>query len=221
MSYKQVKYFQDLEDYAAAYKIARADWEANPSLKWPKNTIAWLLIRMMKINARAYAQNKFFQQLEEFKALGIPTEDKKLWGAVAWPIRDIVQDSWKMQWFTPQFGDELFATIKSIPFDKPSEAYSAMGKSFIRLGGLWPRLVEFIEWWGFDNFTDFDYRRYPENGRLESLAEKTMTAYLISLHCSAAGRIPSETFYNALDTLASRSPEQADNIHKILSYGKN
>jgi hypothetical protein len=53
MSYKQVKYFQDLGDYAAAYRIARADWEANPGLKWPKNTIAWLLIRMMKNSTRA------------------------------------------------------------------------------------------------------------------------------------------------------------------------
>lgn len=26
MSYKQVKYFQELEDYAAAYNVARADW---------------------------------------------------------------------------------------------------------------------------------------------------------------------------------------------------
>ena len=93
MSYKQVKYFQDLEDYTAAYQMARADWDANPSLKWPKNTIAWLLIRMMKFNARAYAKNKFLQQLEEFKALGIPADDKKLWGAVAWPIKDIVKDS--------------------------------------------------------------------------------------------------------------------------------
>ena len=221
MSYQQMKYFQYLEDYSAAYKIARANWEANPSLKWPKNAIAWLLIRMMKANARAYAQNKFLQQLEEFYNLGIQEDEKKLWGAVAWPIRDIINDSLQMQWFTSEFGDKLFGIIRRFPFDKPSDSYSAMGKAFAELGGLWPGLPDFFEWWGFDNFTDFDYRRYPENGRLESLAEKTMTAYLISLHCSAAGRIPSETFYNALDTLASRSPEQADNIHKILSYGKN
>lgn len=122
MSYKQIKYFQDLEDYTAAYKIVRADWDANPSLKWPKNAIAWLLIRMMKANARAYAQNKFLRQLEEFKTLGIPKDDKKLWGAVAWPVRDIVSDSWQMQWFTPQFGDVLFSTIREMPFDKPSES---------------------------------------------------------------------------------------------------
>lgn len=220
MSYKQVKYFQDLEDYTAAYKIACADWEANPSLKWPKNTIAWLLIRMMKFNARAYAKNKFLQQLEEFKVLGIPTEDKKLWGAVAWPIRDIVQDSWKMQWFTPQFGDELFATIKDIPFDKPAEAYSAMGKAFIRLGGLWPRLAEFIEWWGFDNFTDFDYRRYPEDGVLESLAEKVYTAYIMALHQEEEHREPSKKFFNGLDNLAFRSKEQADRVYRVLNYDK-
>ena len=78
-----MKYFQDLEDYSAAYKIARADWDANPNLLWPKNTIAWLLIKMMKANARAYARNKFIQLLEEFKELDVPQDDKKLWGAVA------------------------------------------------------------------------------------------------------------------------------------------
>jgi len=220
MSYKQVKYFQDLEDYAAAYKIARADWEANPSLKWPKNTIAWLLIRMMKFNARAYAKNKFLLQLEEFKTLGIPKDDKKLWGAVAWPIRDIVQDSWRMQWFTPQFGDELFAAIKDIIFDKPSEAYSAMGKAFIRLGGLWPRLSEFIEWWGFDNFTDFDYRRYPEDGVLESLAEKVYSTYLVALHRDEKHREPSQAFFDGLDNLVFHSKEQADKVYKILNFDK-
>lgn len=213
-----MKYFQDLGDYSAAYKIARSDWEAKPSLKWPKDSIAWLLIKIMKANARAYAMNKFIQQLEEFKALGIPKEDKKLWGAVAWPIRDVIQDSWKMQWFTPQFGDELFAAIKDLPFDKPSEAYSAMGKAFIWLGGLWPRLTEFIEWWGFDNFTDYDYRRYPENGRLESLVEKVFSEYLISLHRCGDGKQPSEAFLRALDILTIRCPEQADKIYKIMRY---
>jgi hypothetical protein len=218
MSYKQVKYFQDLEDYPAAYKIARADWEANPSLKWPKNTISWLLIHMMKINARAYAKNKFLLQLEEFKTLGIPTDDRKLWGAVAWPIRDIVQDSYRMQWFTPDFGNELFTTIKDMPFDKPSEAYSAMGKAFIQLGGLWPRLAEFIEWWGFDNFTDFDYRRYPEKGVLVSLAEKIFTAYLVALHRENVYREPPQAFFNGLDNLAFRSKEQANTIYKIMNH---
>ena len=218
MSYKQVKYFQDLEDYAAAYKIARADWETNPSLKWPKSTIAWLLIRMMKNNAKAYAQRKFMDQLCEFRNLGIPDDDKKLWGAVAWPIRDIVSDSLCIQWFTPKFGDTLFVAIRDLPFDKPSESYSAMVKAFIQLGGLWPRLAEFIEWWGFENFTDFDYRRYLENGRLESLVERVMSAYLVSLHRSNVGKRPSKAFYKALDNLSSRDREQADKVHKILEF---
>lgn len=221
MSYKQVKFFQDLEDYQAAYNVARADWDSNPSLRWPRNTIAWLLVKMMKYNARAVSQRKFLMQLEEFKALDIPVGDKKLWGAVAWPIRDIVNDSIDMQWFTSEFGDRLFNVIWTMPFDKPSEAYSAMGKAFISLGGLWPRLAEFIEWWGFDNFTDFDYRRYPENGTLESLVENVMTAYLISLHRSREGAQPSGAFYKALDNLAFRSKEQADKIYKIIHYGKN
>ena len=214
MSFKQVKYFQDLEDYAAAYKIAQADWEANPSLKWPKNT--WLLIRMMKANARAYAKDKFLQQLEEFKTLGIPTDDKKLWGAVAWPVRDIVRDSYQMQWFTPEFGDMLFAAIKDIPFAKPTEACSAMAKAFIQLGGLWPRLAEFIEWWGFNSFTDYDYRRYPEDGVLESLAEKVFAAYIIALHKER--REPPKAFYDGLEHLALRSTEQADRVNKIMYY---
>ena len=175
-----MKYYQDLEDYAAAYRIARADWETDPSLGWPKKTIAWLLIKMMKVHARAYGQNRFMQMLEEFYQLGIPEEEKKLWGAVAWPIRDIVEDSLRMQWFTPEFGDRLFDSIRRFPFDKPSDAYSALVKSFVQLGRLWPRLAEFIEWWGLDNFTDFDYRRYPEDGRLVSLVEKVNTAYLVA-----------------------------------------
>ena len=218
MSYKQMKYFQDLGDYVAAYKIARADWDANPNLHWPKNAIAWLLIRMMKTNARAFAQQRFLLQLEEFRNLGLPEADKKLWGAVAWPIRDIVKDSFEMQWFTPEFGDNLFDAMRAMPFHKPSESYSAMVKAFIKLAGLWPQLPNFIEWWGLDNFTDYDYRRYPENGVLESLVEKVMTAYLLSLQHSDEGRQPSPSFCQALNTLAFRSQEQADKIYKIMTF---
>ena len=218
MSYKLVKYYRDLEDYNTAYMIACEDWSENPKLKWPRNTIAWLLIKMMKNRANAYSQKRFLADLDEFTELGIAEDDKKLWGALAWPIRDIIKDSIDMQWFTPQFGDTLFGAIQRIPFPRPSESYSAMAKSFISLGSLWPRLTEFIEWWGFENFTDFDYRRYPENGTLESLVEKVMAAYLVSLHRSGDGKQPSEAFCRALDNLALRSKEQADKIYKIMKY---
>ena len=216
MSYKQMKYFQDLGDYSAAYKIARADWEAEPTLKWPKESIAWLLIKMMKFNARALSKVAFIRQLEEFCQLDIPKDDSKLWGAIAWPIRDIVLDSCQMQWFSPDFGDKLFDIIRNMSFHKPSESYSAMGKAFIRLGFLWPRLAEFIEWWGFDNFTDYDYRRYPEDGTLESLAEKVFGAYIVAL--KHEHREPSKAFYDGLEHLALRSQEQADKIYRILKY---
>lgn len=216
-----MKYFQDLGDYATAYKIARADWEAEPSLKWPKDSIAWLLIKMMKFNARVLSKDAFIRQLEEFCQLDIPEDESKLWGAIAWPIRDIILDGCQMQWFTPDFGDKLFDTIRDMPFHKPSESYSAMGKAFVRLGGLWPRLAEFIEWWGFNNFTDYDYRRYPEAGRLESLVEKVYSEYLISLHRKGNGRQPSKAFFDGLDHLALRSKEQADRVYKILNYNNN
>ena len=79
-----------------------------------------------------------------------------------------------MQWFTPQFGDELFDIIKDLPFHKPSDSYSAMLAAFIELGALWPGLDEFIEWWGLENLTPFDYRRYPYRNELVSLADKVL-----------------------------------------------
>lgn len=45
-----------------------------------------------------------------------------------------------------------------------------------------------------------------------------MTAYWVSLQHSSEERKPSAAFYAALDTLAFRSQEQADKIHKIMSY---
>lgn len=181
MSYKQVKYYQELGDYESAYSIAHADWKANTSLKWPKNTIAWILIRMMKTNARIYGKNKFMLLLDEFKTLGISPDDGKLWGAVVWPVRDIIEDSMRMQWFTPKFGDEIFTAIKDLPFPKPSDSYTALVLSFAKLGGLWPRLAEFIEWWGMENFTDFDYRKYPDQGKLVSAADKVQEAYRLAI----------------------------------------
>lgn len=216
MSYKQMKYYQELGDFEAAYKVARADWEADASLRWPRNSIAWLLIRMMKGNARAYGQRKFLLQLGELKRLGIPKTDKRLWGAAAWPIRDIVEDSLRMQWFTPAFGDALFLAIRELPFERPKDSYSALLKAFVALGGLWPRLAEFIDWWDFGNLLPMDFRRYPENGRLVSLAEKAMTEYLAALRREGEGRQPSIAFMDGLNRLASCSQEQAERIYEEL-----
>jgi len=210
MSYERVKYYQELGDYRVAYRIARAAWCATPSLKWPKNTIAWLLIRMMKDSAKAYGKDRFFELLDEFGALGIQKEDTKLWGAVVWPIRDLVTDSYGMQWFTPQLGDRIFDAIKDMPLEKPSDGYTALLKAFVQLESLWPRLAEFIEWWGFENFTDFDYRRYPEKGILESTVERTLAAYVYAL--KRVKKEPSAEFYKALEIMASRSQEQAESI---------
>ena len=219
MSYKQVKYYQEIGDYAAAYRVAREDWTAHPELTWPRSTIAWLLISLMKVYVRVYGQQRFFELLQEFRDLDIPSDNIKLWGAIVWPIRDVVEDSLRMQWFTPKLGDTIFDAIKDMPFDRPSDSYSALVKVFIPIGSLWPRLDEFIEWWGFDNFTSFDYRRYPEKGRMVSLVEKVLIAYLVALR--RTGRTPSEEFYKTLDVLSSHSHEQAENIKSVLDYGKH
>ena len=220
MSYKQFKYYQDLGDYAAAYQMARTEWEANPGLQWPRNAIAWLLIRMMKLNTRAYSREKFLKLLDEFRRLHVPEKDRDLWGAVAWPIRDIVADSYQMQWFTPEFGDGLFAALREMPFSRPSDSYTALVKVFLPLGGLWPRLAEFIEWWGFDSFTPFDYRRYPEDGRLVSLAEKVFAAYLAALRMEGIEREPSIAFFEGVNQLALHSKEQAEAVYMILNFDK-
>ena len=214
MPYRQVKYYQEIGDFEAAYRIARKVWTENPTLTWPKSTLAWLIVRMLKVYAHAYSQERFFELLKELDGMGVPQEDRKLWGAALWPIRDMARDSLEMQWFTPQLGDRLFEAVKDFPTEKPSEAYSALISEFIRLGSLWPRLAEFIEWWGFENFTEFDYRRYPEKGRQMSLAEKVMEAYLRAT--KREGRELSETFLEGLRELERRDRRQAEEIYSII-----
>lgn len=214
MSYRQVKYYQEMGDFEAALSVARGDWAVTPSLKWPKYTIAWLIVRMLKVYAHAYSKERFFDLLKELEELGVPREDKKLWGAVLWPVRDMVRDSLEMQWFSPQLGDRLFATLRKLPIERPSEAYSALVREFIRLGSLWPGLADFLEWWGFEDFLEFDYRRYPEKGQLVSLAETAMEAYLRAT--KRAGRVPSEDFFKGLRELERRDSRQAENVRKIM-----
>ncbi len=190
-------------DYAAAIRTARDDWQADTTLQWPRETIAWLLIKMMKGDANAYSKHRFVQEMLDFKALDIPKDNHKLWGAIAWPIRDILEDSMRMEWFTPQLGDELFDIMRVFPFDRPSESYSALAKAFAAVGAKWPRLAEMLEWWGLENLTAYDYRRYPENGKLTSTAEKVLTAYMTGLHRYGDGK-PSEGFYEAMKRIELR-----------------
>lgn len=177
MSYKQVKYYQEMGDFVVAYNIAKKDWECSPDSKRTKDTLAWANVRLMKSFARAYGKHRFMMCLDELTTIGVNDNDEKLWGAVAYAVRDIVADSFRMQWFSEDFGDTIFDVIMPLPLPKPSDSYSAMLGAFIELGALWPRLADFIDWWDRANFTPFDKRRYPLNGRLVSFEERVEEAY--------------------------------------------
>lgn len=83
MSYAQVKYYQEMGDYQAAYDLTTKDWKEHPEMKWPRNTTAWLLVQMMKTSSKVYALGQFKLCLERLKQLDIPANEVKLWGAVA------------------------------------------------------------------------------------------------------------------------------------------
>ncbi|MCR4829266.1 MAG: hypothetical protein K5864_07385 [Bacteroidales bacterium] len=177
MTNGKVSYYHKIGDYQSAYALARADWELCPSSVRATSTLAWEIIAVLKISTHVYSRDIFLERLQEFGSIGIADSNKRLWGAVVYPIRDMLADSLEMQWFTADLGDRLFAIIHNFPFEKPSDAYSMLLRSFMSVGGLWPQLAVFMEWWGLENFSSFDKRRYPVKGELISFEEQAMREY--------------------------------------------
>lgn len=73
---------------------------------------------------------------------------------------------------------ELFGKIKSLPFPKPSKAYSFLLKSLHKGLKDSQHYREVINWWGLENFLPEDFEKQDLNGRkIMSLAEQVLIGY--------------------------------------------
>ena len=61
--------------------------------------------------------------------------------------------------------DVIFDIIKSYNFKAPSESYSFLLKSFIKISEVWQGFLDFADWWNLEHLRKEDFLMEEYKGR--------------------------------------------------------
>lgn len=163
-------------DLDNAYKMALSLHVSQPQINWVIRTIAWMYYDYLKIYVKKYDVKTSIKILKKISELGI--NESRLNDNIAYQVGKLIfhiknkNTNWK------QVG-VIFDLIKGLTFSKKTKSYSYILKSFSKKSHKWNRYIEFIEWWGLNNFSEQD-KVGGVNHDL-SIIEKTHIAYLDAL----------------------------------------
>lgn len=186
MSYKEVKQLRQENKLDEALVMAQKDLELAPEDIQAKCSIAWVYDAYLKQYAYTKNCRAFLSTLDKIISLfGADNSEKYLFDTLTWRILVMLRllsdtDSGVVSGYrTEQFVDELFLKIKQVSWSIPGEGYSRLLMAFNKIKDIWPHYGDFCDWWGWNNFSEEDYReRVIAEGRtMFSLVEETYLNY--------------------------------------------
>ncbi len=211
MSRTEIKKFQQEGRLDEALAMAMEQYVHNPEALWAKTDLAWAYDAICKKAAANEDLTAFEQAFRPIVNLGILATDQTLRNTLCWRFRSLLAScTAKMEASAiPAFAQQVCELAYSLGDIQPSEACSVLCKAFYHLRANWAGFLDFMDWWGWQNFRSEDYR--PEklpNGKLMpmSLAEGCHIAYAkILLHLGDRERICA--FLPRLEALGETYPD--------------
>lgn len=221
MSAKEVTALRKAGKLEDAYKLAQELLATDNSNVWNKRAMAWVLFDLFKIEAQKNNHNAVIENLKQVKAFDFSADEKMLFNSYAWQIGKYVGTLKKQKNIAWNNISEIFEIIKDFKFEKPSDAYCFIYKSFHKEYLQWEKFLDFADWWDFNHFTPEDYSPFtPDKGKpIMSIAEQAYIAYpkvLIKEKNSLSDfKGKAESFIKRLDIISNKHPE-----YKYTLYSK-
>lgn len=196
-----------------ALKMAKEEFEASPTDDWAKRNLAWVYDNYCKKYAEEGNYHAFDESVCALIDLGVNESEPMLINSIGWRFRSIVGSLDNNVDETEQIRvlDRMFQLVRQFKFEKPSETYSVLLKSFLKYKDIWPGFKEYCEWWDYENFRPEDYVcEIFASGKKESfsLVERAYIAYskcLLKDNPRDMEKIKS--FVEKLESLAETHPE--------------
>ena len=126
--------------------------------------MAWCLKSLSEIASKNKECDRFIDLLTELANLQLEEVGENLMAnRFAWDLH-VLFDSMK---FEPEklvgIADRIVEILPKLCFLKPNKYYSMLADSFLKVkgrqGAVWLRFYDFMNWFGFDNFSDEDYKK--------------------------------------------------------------
>jgi hypothetical protein len=177
MPAKEIKELREKGKLAEAYAMAKAELDLQPDNIWCMRNISWVYYDYLNQNAGNL--QSFLKVISQLMTLQLPTEEVMFYDNICIPISKAVRLLNDENPYQIQKLHALFDAIKNIPFNKDGKWYSVMFGAFQKHMKYSSRHIEFVDWWGFENFKTDDYiSQAGKDGKpIMSLVEQTYIAY--------------------------------------------
>lgn len=175
MSFKEVNSLRKSGKLSQAAEMSKADMLNDALDIWNRRGAVWVYYEYMKIAAKENKISEFLLQLDKISKLKLPAGEKIVFDSMAWAVGKFLFANNNI---SSGVLSNIFRIIKDLPFDKPSDSYSFLLKSFKKHSGDWQEFTAFVYWWGLDNFQSTDYENYisEQGNKTPSLVESICIA---------------------------------------------
>lgn len=177
MPAREIKELRQAGELDAAYSMAKAELEADPSNIWGKRNLSWVLYA--QLDSLCKELNLFLTKITEVIALELPATEEMFYDNLSIVISKAARNLSNGQ--TVDHGGliELFDAIRDLPLKRKSKWFSLLFGAFQKGLKETNRFVDFADWWDFDNFIEEDYQNsiLPDGQEVMSIAEQAYINY--------------------------------------------
>lgn len=194
-----------------ALRYALNQLQLCPEALWARQDIARVyeaLCKQDSLNGDIESFSSHFQQLAD---LNILKDDLRLSESLCWIFRQLLHKCSERLNAQEKnaFAQRFFHLACQLAKPRPSTSYAVLCKEFYQLRIDWPGFLDFMDWFGWDNFRPEDYERevLPDGKRKPiSLAEGCHIAYAkLLLQTNDNDRI--QGFIPRLEAINEQHPE--------------
>src|SRR5690606_22176929 len=157
MPAKEIKELRQAGNLEEALAMAQEELNANPENIWGKRNISWVYYEYLKKYVPENNFEGFMANLSKIEELNLPSNEAMIFDTSAYQIGSMLFKIQNSEPINYSQINQIFDIVKEFHFTKPAEAYSFLMKAFHSSALNWSRFIEFVDWWGLENFREADY----------------------------------------------------------------
>lgn len=195
-----------------ALEMAVAEFQNTPDNIWCKRNLAWVYAEMIKQKAECGDVDKVVEIWKNLVDMEILKDEIILSNVLCWHLRTLLS---KVEYLGSQeeiggMVQRVFGLAQTLHPEKPGKAYSVLAKAFYRLRKKWFGFMNFMDWWGWENFLSDDYQCEVFNGKKMpiSLVEGCYIAYAKEVMGKGDEKVIKE-FLLKLESINQEYPEMS------------
>lgn len=179
MPSKEIKELRQNGRLEEALAMANDELMAAPENIWAKRNISWVYYGYLKKYAEEIKVEEFISFLNKLKELQLGVEENMIYDNTAWQVGKIIIQLQKQLPIDFSSLNKIFECIKDFHFTKKSNSYSFLYKAFHKGYKNSAKYIEFVDWWGFENFILEDYAKQslPNGNLVMSIVEQAYIVY--------------------------------------------